>query len=457
MTLCWRAYPRGPILPAPLQIQVPGCKSITQRAALLAAVASGSSRIRAPLVAEDSLATLGAVRALGVQVQVERGQTGAAAWVIQGRPDLAAGGETPLRLEFGNSGTGMRLAAGLLCGRGLRLSLRGDASLSARPMERIAEPLRRMGARIDTSASGTAPLEIHPAGRLRGMEYELPVPSAQVKSAVLLAGLRAEGETAVVESWPLRDHTERMLRRMGAQVQVAESGGGRRISVQPAERLDALDCEVPGDPSAAIFPAVLALLAGEDNLHLPAVLHNPTRARFVDILAPAGLAWGQEAGRGEAWEPVRALDARRAGEAPPGFALQGDDTALCIDEIPALAVYAACCTGVTRIRDAAELRVKESDRLAALEEGLRRLGIEVTAHPDGLDIQGRGSEDRVFAGGATLDSHGDHRIAMAFAVAAARAEGPIEIRDVGPVATSYPAFAEHLGAMGLVLEEYEAK
>ena len=420
---------------------VPGDKSVSHRALLLSAIADGVTRVEGFLEAGDTLATLAAVRALGVRVEGS-GTTLRIHGV--GRKGLRAA-RAPL--DFGNSGTGMRLAAGLLAGQGFPSRLVGDDSLSRRPMGRIRDPLLRMGAQVHAGAQGTPPLEVGGAGTaLRGIEYAMPVASAQVKSCLLLAGLYARGTTRVREPAPSRDHTERMLASFGYPVlrspgSVALAGGGT---------LRARALRVPGDLSSAAFLMVGALIAPGSSLRLEGVGVNPTRTGAIDILRDMGgnIEMHPAAGGSAGEEPVADLVVRSS-------ALRGVDIApervpLAIDEFPALCIAAACARGLTRVRGAAELRVKESDRLDAMAQGLRALGVTVRTVADGMDIHG----GEIAAG--TVDSKGDHRVAMAFAIAGLRARGPVTVEDCRNVGTSFPGFARRAAALGLRIAEARA-
>ena len=419
-------------------IGVPGDKSISHRALLLGAIADGPTRIEGFLEAGDTLATLGALHALGVSIE-RSGETVSVHGV--GREGLRRPGAA---LDFGNSGTGLRLCAGLLAGQPFPALLEGDASLSQRPMSRISEPLSRMGARVRTSAGGTAPLWVGGGrGGLRAIDYEMPVASAQIKSCLLLAGLYAHGTTTVHEPAPSRDHTERMLASFGYPVERT----GRRISLHGGGRLQARALRVPGDLSAAAFFLVGALVGRGGALRIEGVGVNPTRAGVIEILRRMGghVEVHPVASAGE--EPVADLVAKSS-------ELRGIDIApelvpLAIDEFPALFVAAACAHGVTRVRGAGELRVKESDRLAAGADALRALGVEARAGAEDIEIHG----GRI--SGGRVDARGDHRIAMAFSMAALRAEDRVIVEGCHHVGTSFPGFASLAAATGLGISETE--
>ena len=420
------------------EVRVPGDKSVSHRAVMLGAIANGETEVTGFLEAEDTRATLRAVRALGITALSD--DAGLLRIRGAGREGLR-GPAGPLCL--GNSGTGLRLLAGLLAGQPFDSTLVGDESLSRRPMRRIAEPLARMGARVETAPGGTPPLTVRGGRRLAGIEHRLEVTSAQVKSCLLLAGIYADGRTTVVETAPSRDHTERMLAGFGYEVErsrgeVALAGGGE---------LTGRAVSVPRDLSSAAFFLVGACIAPRGRVRVPGVGVNPTRDGVLRILERMGASVSLENRRDSGGEPVADLVARES--RLKGIEIEGDLVALGIDEIPVLLLAAARAEGVTVVSGAAELRVKESDRLAAMEEGLRRLGVPVEARPDGLVVHGRGEPFRA----ARVASRGDHRIAMTFALAALAADGPIEIEDCANVATSFPGFTAEVRAAGVEVEE----
>ena len=416
------------------EIRVPGDKSISHRAAMLGAIAEGTTEILGFLEAADCRATLGALAALGVTA--ERPAAGLVRIRGAGMDGLRA---PPAALDLGNSGTSMRLLAGLLAGQGFDTILVGDASLMARPMERVAAPLRRMGADVRTNA-GRPPVEIR--GRpLQGADHRLDVPSAQVKSALLLAGLQAEGRTSVREPAATRDHTERMLEAFGVRVERAAG----EVAVVGRARLRATRIDVPGDFSSAAFFIVAALIAGREPVTVLDVGINPTRSTLIDILRlmDADIRVQPRAqADGEPRADIEVHPSRLRGIVVPQSLVP-----VALDELPVLFAAAAVAEGETVVTGAAELRVKESDRLAAMSRGLTSLGISVETRSDGLRI--RGGEPA----GGVVDSHGDHRVAMAFAVLGARARAPIAIDDVQNVATSFPGFAAMARAAGLGLVE----
>jgi 3-phosphoshikimate 1-carboxyvinyltransferase len=400
---------------------------------MLGAFAEGVTRIRGFLEGEDSLATLHAFRALGVTIEGPEG----------GRVTVHGVGMRGLQaptapLDLGNSGTSMRFMSGLLAGQGLDVALVGDASLSRRPMRRVTDPLIAMGARIETTEGGTAPLRIRPVERLRGIDYRMPVASAQVKSCLLLAGMFAQGETCVREPAPTRDHTERMLQGFGYPVR----RNGRSVCVSGGGRLKARDVDVTADISSAAFFLVGASIAKDSDLLLEHVGMNPTRDGVINILRLMGADIQVLNPREMGGEPVADLRVRSA--PLRGVRIPRDQVPLAIDEFPALFVAAACAEGETVLTGAEELRVKESDRIKAMADGLQTLG--VAAHPtrDGIVIQGGPK-----IGGGTVNSQGDHRIAMAFVIASLRAEREIAITDCANVNTSFPGFVEVARAAGL--------
>ena len=416
-------------------VQVPGDKSISHRAVMLGALGDGVTEIRECLLGEDVRATMGAFRALGITIDEHEG--GRLIRVHgRGLRGLTAPREV---IDMGNSGTSIRLLTGILCGHGLAATLTGDASLRGRPMRRVTDPLAQMGANIATASNGTPPLVIAANPGLRGITFPLPVASAQVKSAVLLAGLFAAGETTVIEPAPTRDHTERMLAGCG----VALSVEGPRVSLVGGQRLGPSTITVPADLSSAAFFIVGATISPDSDLLLTNVGVNPTRTGVLSVLAQMGAHIERLNERSIGGEPVADLRVRSA-------ALHGVDVdpalvPLAIDEFPILFIAAACARGITRVRGAAELRHKESDRIATMAAGLTAAGLSVTTFEDGIEIEGGQLR------GATVDSHGDHRIAMAFAIAALRASGPLRIRNAAPIATSFPSFAPLARAAGLRL------
>ena len=416
------------------EVTVPGDKSISHRAVLLGSIATGTTEVENFLESEDCLATLAAMRAMGVAI--ERPAPGSV--VIDG-VGLRGLARPAAPLNMGNSGTAMRLLLGLLAGQAFDATLVGDQSLSRRPMERAAEPLRRMGARIDTT-DGHAPVTVH-GTRLNGIDLELKIASAQVKSAVLLAGLGADGETAVRERSATRDHTERMLRAFG--VDVASTAG--RVALTGGAELRATHLRVPGDISSAAFFLVAASLAAEGSFLVRDVGINPTRTGVLEILKLMGAKLAVRNPRLDGDEPVADIEVHAA--PLHGIEVPRALVPLAIDEFPALFVAAACARGTTVVTGAEELRVKESDRIAAMAQGLRVLGVRAEALADGIRIEGG------TLGGGTVHSHGDHRVAMAFAIAALRSREPVVVEDVANVATSFPDFAAVARHAGMAIDE----
>ena len=417
------------------EIRVPGDKSISHRAAMLGAIAEGTTEIRGFLEGADCMATLDAVAAMGIAI--ERPGAG----VVRIRGAGLGGLRAPsAALDLGNSGTSMRLLAGLLAGQGFDAILIGDASLMSRPMERVAAPLRRMGADVRTN-EGRPPIAIHGGRPLKGVDHRLDVPSAQVKSALLLAGLQAAGRTRVREPAPSRDHTERMLEAFGVKVDRAAG----EVAVAGGARLHAARIDVPGDFSSAAFFIVAALIAGREPLTLLDVGVNPTRTALIDILRLMGADIRVNNRTDAESEPRADIQVHPGGLR--GIAVPESLVPAALDEMPVLFAAAAVADGDTIVSGAGELRVKESDRLAVMARGLASLGISVETRPDGLRIRGG------TVGGGGVDSQGDHRIAMAFAVLGARARAPIAIDDAQNVATSFPGFTDLAQAVGLGLSE----
>ena len=407
---------------------LPADKSIAHRAAIFAALASGETEIVGYSDAEDPQSTLACLRQLGVEMEWREGSL-----FVQGRgPDGLRPPEAPL--DCGNSGTTMRLLAGVLAGRPFQSVLTGDASLSRRPMERIAAPLREMGATVEM-ADGHAPLAIS-GGTLSGITYRLPVASAQVKSAVLLAGLGARGETTVIEPEPTRDHTERML-----GLDAIEIGGERHVSVEGGREVMARLRVVPKDVSAAAFFLVAGACAKEGRIEMAGVGLNPSRTALIDVLRAMGAPIRASNERDRAGEPLADLRVEPA-DGLVGVEVGGAIIPNLIDEVPILAVAATQATGRTLIRDAAELRVKETDRIEATAAALRAMGAHVEERPDGLVIEGGAPLH-----GAEVDSRHDHRIAMAAAVAALSASGETMIHGADAAAVSFPGFWEALEAV----------
>ncbi len=418
-------------------LRVPGDKSISHRAIMLGALADGVTEVSGFLEGEDSLATLQAFRDMGVQIEgPENGRV-----VIHG-VGLHGLQAPPGPLYLGNSGTSMRLLAGLLAGQRFDSVLTGDVSLSGRPMRRVTEPLAEMGAVIGTTEAGTAPLSICGDQPLHGIDYVMPVASAQVKSCLLLAGLYARGRTCVTEPAPTRDHTERMLAGFGYTVQRE----GAKVCVEGGGRLTASNVEVPADISSAAFFMVGASIAEGSDITLEHVGINPTRTGVIEILRQMGADLSLSNERTVGGEPVADIRVRAA--SLRGIHIPEEQVPLAIDEFPVLFVAAACAAGETVLTGARELRVKESDRIQVMADGLQILGIDARPTEDGMIIQGRGGEARPLGEGRVV-SHGDHRIAMAFAMAALRASGPVVIENCANVDTSFPNFVTLAQQAGL--------
>lgn len=418
--------------------RVPSDKSISHRSIMLGSLAEGVTQVEGFLEGEDSLATLQAFRDMGVVI--EGPHHGRVTINGVGLHGLQA---PPGPLYVGNSGTSMRLLAGLLAGQAFDTVLTGDASLSKRPMARVAKPLREMGAQIETANEGRPPLRITGDSMLMGMDYDMPMASAQVKSCLLLAGLYARGNTSVTEPAPTRDHTERMLKGFGYPVEVK----GSRVTIEPGHKLQACKIDVPADISSAAFFMVAASITPGADLTLEHVGINPTRIGVINILRAMGGDLELLNEREVGGEPVADIRVRHA--ALKGIDIPIDQVPLAIDEFPVLFVAAACAEGETILRGAEELRVKESDRIQVMADGLQALGVSAEPTPDGIVIQGGPIQ------GGEVESHDDHRIAMSFSVAALRAEGEIRIRNCANVATSFPGFVELAQSVGMQLQVEE--
>lgn len=417
-------------------IRVPGDKSISHRSIMFGSLAEGTTTVTGFLQGEDALATLNTFRSMGVEIEGP----------VDGKVTIHGVGMHGLtapkqELDMGNSGTTIRLLSGLLAGQGFELTMIGDASLSKRPMGRVTEPLALMGAKISSAEGGTPPLTIHADNQLKGIDYVLPMASAQVKSCVLLAGMYAEGETRVTEPAPTRDHTERMLKAFSYPITV----DGATATLQGGGKLIATHIDVPADISSAAFFMVAAAIMPGSNLLLRHVGINPTRTGIIDILRLMGTEVTLENEREVGGEPV--ADIRIQGKPLKGIQIPEHLVPLAIDEFPVLFIAAACAEGETVLTGAEELRVKESDRIQVMADGLKTLGVDAQPTVDGIII--RQSD----IGGGVVESHLDHRIAMAFAVASLRAEGEITIQGSEIVATSFPNFIELAQEIGFNIKE----
>jgi 3-phosphoshikimate 1-carboxyvinyltransferase len=414
---------------------VPGDKSISHRALMLGALASGRTRITGLLEGEDVLNTGRVLAAMGCPVRRIGG-----VWEVLGR---GVGGlaqpEGPL--DFGNSGTGVRLMMGLVAGNDILVRLVGDASLSRRPMGRVLDPLVRMGVEVPDGAR-TLPLSLRGTSDLLPIEYQLPVASAQIKSAILLAGLHAAGATSVIEPEATRDHTERMVRYFGGEVTIGERDGKRLITLRGNAELEGRSVEVPGDPSSAAFLAAAALMVPQSEIRIEGVLVNPTRTGFYTTLREMGADLVFQNEREQGGEPVADITVRHA--KLNGVRVPPERAPSMIDEYPILACLAAYATGETQMAGLAELKVKESDRLAATVAGLKANGVRARADGDQLCVEG----GRSVPGGGTVETHLDHRIAMAFLTLGLAADRPVRVDDAGIIATSFPEFRGLMQGLG---------
>jgi 3-phosphoshikimate 1-carboxyvinyltransferase len=436
----------SPVLPLPLisrqasalkgRIRVPGDKSMSHRALMFGAIAIGETVIRGLLEAEDVINTARAMTALGADAR--QGTDGL--WRVQGVG--VAGLRSPAGpLDFGNSGTGVRLAMGLMSTTPLTATCVGDASLSKRPMGRVTVPLAQFGARFETAEGGRLPITLHGAKNPVPVTYTLPVASAQVKSAVLLAGLNTPGRTTVVEPTPTRDHTERMLTGFGARIMVEQKADGRHITIEGQHELKAQSIDVPGDPSSAAFPMVAALITEGSDIVIENIMLNPTRTGLIDTLIEMGGNIAVENRRLAGGEEVGDLHVRAS--RLKGIAVPAARAPSMIDEYPILAVAASFARGTTRMEGLEELRVKESDRLAAVEAGLAANGVATRSGRDWLEVDGGGAP-----GGGTVTTHMDHRIAMSFLVMGLAAARETRVDDSRFIATSFPDFTGLMNRMG---------
>ena len=424
-------------------IRVPGDKSISHRSIMFGSIAEGTTRITGFLEGEDSLNTMRAFQAMGVSIQGP--DNGAVTIEGVGMHGLRAPAEP---LNMGNSGTSIRLLAGLLAGQQFDVELTGDASLSKRPMKRVTDPLAEMGAVVDTAEGGRPPLRIHGGSELKAIHYDMPMASAQVKSCCLLAGLYASGRTSVTEPAPTRDHTERMLTAFGWPV----AREAATASLEGPARLTACDIDVPADISSSAFFMVGASIMPGSDVTLQHVGINPTRTGVIDILKLMGADIELHNEREVGGEPVADIRVRYA--PLKGINVPEHLVPLAIDEFPVLFVAASCAEGKTVVTGAEELRVKESDRIQVMADGLVELGVSAVATRDGMIIQGVGADGEL--GGGTVHSHDDHRIAMAFSMAALRTAGQIVIEDCDNVNTSFPGFTELAAGAGLNIQSVNA-
>lgn len=414
------------------EIRVPGDKSISHRSIMLGALANGVTHIAGFLEGDDSLATLNAFQTMGVEIEgPENGNVTVHGVGMKGLRQPSA------PIDLGNSGTSMRLLSGLLSAQSFNTQLMGDHSLNSRPMKRVIDPLRLMNARIESCENGTAPLDITGSTQLQGIDYEMPMASAQVKSCVLLAGMYAEGVTRVTEPASTRDHTERMLKGFDYPVTVDK----HKISIEGGHQLQAHDVDIPSDISSAAFFLVGASIAKGSDLLIKHVGINPTRIGIINILREMGAEIEILNERLAGGEPV--ADLHVISKPLKGIEIPQDQVPLAIDEFPVIFIAAACAEGQTILSGAEELRVKESDRIQVMADGLNQLGIDAVSKPDGIIINGGSLQ------GGRVDSHGDHRIAMAFSMAALAAQGEIQIDNCLNVNTSFPKFVNLAHSVGL--------
>ena len=424
-------------------ITVPGDKSVSHRALILGSIAVGETHVEGLLEGEDVLAAAAAMRALGAQIS----RDDAGLWTVIG---CGVGGlhEPNQILDMGNSGTAVRLLMGLVGTQTFTSTFTGDESLNSRPMERVMGPLRQMGAQFTSRSGGRLPITVSGSDLIKPIEYELPVASAQVKSAILLAGLNAPGKTTVIEPQPTRDHSERMLRHFGAEV-ITENldGGGVKITLTGQPELEGRDITVPADISSAAFPIAAALIVPGSNLLIRNVGVNPLRAGLIKTLQEMGGKITIENSRGEDGEPL--ADLRVEASQLHGITVPASRAPSMIDEYPVLSVVATCATGTTHMEGLAELRVKESDRLAAMATGLAACGVHIEETEDSLTVHG---SDQPIDGGALIAANLDHRIAMAFSVLGMVSLNPVTIDDGSPIATSFPGYIKLMNSLGAKIE-----
>ncbi|MEZ7879153.1 MAG: 3-phosphoshikimate 1-carboxyvinyltransferase [Rhodospirillales bacterium] len=424
-------------------ITVPGDKSVSHRALILGSIAVGETHVEGLLEGEDVMAAAAAMRALGAQIS----RDDAGLWTVIG---CGVGGlhEPNQILDMGNSGTAVRLLMGLVGTQTFTSTFTGDESLNSRPMERVMDPLRQMGVQFTSRSGGRLPITVSGSDLIKPIEYELPVASAQVKSAILLAGLNAPGKTTVIEPQPTRDHSERMLRHFGAEV-ITENldGGGVKITLTGQPELEGRDITVPADISSAAFPIAAALIVPGSNLLIRNVGVNPLRAGLIKTLQEMGGKITIENSRGEDGEPL--ADLRVEASQLHGITVPASRAPSMIDEYPVLSVVATCATGTTHMVGLAELRVKESDRLAAMATGLAACGVQIEETEDSLTVHG---SDQPIDGGALIAANLDHRIAMAFSVLGMVSLNPVTIDDGSPIATSFPGYIKLMNSLGARIE-----
>ena len=431
------AHPCGPLNG---RVRAPGDKSISHRALILGAMAKGRTEIEGLLEGDDVLRTADACAALGAEVI----RHGGGRWTVIGRGAFI---EPDAIVDCGNSGTGVRLLMGAAAGYPITVRFTGDSSLQKRPMGRVLDPLGLMGARWEAEHAGKLPLALN-GGGLKHVSYRLPVASAQVKSALLLAGLNAEGGVEVIEPHASRDHTERMLSAFGATLEITPEGHGRRIRLAGGQALHAAAVIVPGDPSSAAFPLVAALVTPGSEVRVDGVLLNPLRAGLFETLIEMGADLQILNPREESGEPVGDLVARYG--PLKGVDVPASRAPSMIDEYPILAVAAAFAEGQTIMRGIGEMRVKESDRIALMAAGLEACGVDVAEEPEGMIVTGTGRPPR---GGGMVETHGDHRIAMSHLVLGLGAGGPVTVDEPGMIATSFPTFRGLMAELGAEISE----
>ncbi|MDO8411916.1 MAG: 3-phosphoshikimate 1-carboxyvinyltransferase [Phenylobacterium sp.] len=428
------------------RVRAPGDKSISHRSLILGAMARGTTEISGLLEGEDVKRTAQAMIAFGAEVT----RLGGGAWRVVGQGGFAEPADV---IDCGNAGTGVRLIMGAAAGFDLSATFTGDASLRGRPMNRVLRPLGEMGATWIARSGGRLPLTLR-GGNLKTIAYRLPEPSAQVKSAVLLAGLHAAGGARVIEPEATRDHTERMLRAFGAQVEVElMADGARRITVPGGQALSAAPVKVPGDPSSAAFPLVAALITPGSEVTVEGVLLNPLRAALFLTLQEMGADLVIENVREEGGDQVGDVTARHS--ALRGVVVPPERAPAMIDEYPILAIAAACAEGQTVMRGIGEMRVKESDRIALTAAGLAACGVGVEEEAEGLIVNGTVRGNHPVAGGARVTTHGDHRIAMAHLILGLAADRPVSVDEPGMIATSFPGFVEMMRGLGGQIETAE--